>query len=219
MTELSPKNDDKEYQDDSEDFKNIVKEQSNIEAHEVLMITDAVQCKTCYHCAIAGHTCCQCGQPNPRASGEVKKQLFKIAMNCFKKLTTIALVVKTVKPRRKTIGSSEIPQLHHEARDHFKSVKENAKPAFFIDIWKVTDIEYIFAQNVSQKVKEWDRAAEGPKREHVATQAEREHWKSTYYLKHPHQVEQTLWPRKPYFHTTTHFQQPTAILEWLARLE
>ena len=34
-----------------------------------------------------------------------------------------------------------------------------------------------------EKVKEWDRLAEGPKREHVATAAERERWSNTYHLK------------------------------------
>ena len=34
-----------------------------------------------------------------------------------------------------------------------------------------------------EKVKSWDRVAEAPQREHVATAAEREHWSNTYYLK------------------------------------
>ena len=48
MAALFPKHDDNEFQDVSEDFKNIGKEQSNIEVHNI-MITDAIQCKT-------GHT-------------------------------------------------------------------------------------------------------------------------------------------------------------------
>ena len=44
MAELFPKNDDQEYQDISEEFKNLVSEQRNIEAHEMFMITDAIQC-------------------------------------------------------------------------------------------------------------------------------------------------------------------------------
>ena len=49
--------------------------------------------------------------------------------------------------------------------------RKTAKPAFLIDIWKVTDIE------CEEKVSEWDRIASGPKREHVLAEAEREHWK------------------------------------------
>ena len=45
---LFPKNDEKEYQEFSEDFKNIVEEQGKMEAHEMFMITDAIQRKTCY---------------------------------------------------------------------------------------------------------------------------------------------------------------------------
>ena len=56
MAELFPKNDDKEYEDISEDFKNIVEEQGNIEAHELFMITDAMRCQTCCHYGTLGHT-------------------------------------------------------------------------------------------------------------------------------------------------------------------
>ena len=75
MAELFPKNDDRENQDISEDFNNIVKEQGNIEADEMYMITDAILCQTCYHYETPGHTHCTCGQANPGASGEVKEQV------------------------------------------------------------------------------------------------------------------------------------------------
>ena len=63
-----PKNDDKEYQDLSENFKNIIQVQGNIEAHEMFMITDAIQGQTCYHNTTLGHTCCTCGQASSGAS-------------------------------------------------------------------------------------------------------------------------------------------------------
>ena len=44
----------------------------------MLKITDAIQCKTCCHCKTLGHACCTCGQADPRASDEVKEQVFKI---------------------------------------------------------------------------------------------------------------------------------------------
>ena len=46
MRNYAPKNDDKEI---SDNLKNVVKEQSKIEAHEMFMISDAFQCQKCYH--------------------------------------------------------------------------------------------------------------------------------------------------------------------------
>ena len=50
------------------------------------------------------------------------------------------------------------------------------------DIWKMTDLEYIFQSEgiTEEKVKAWSRIASGPEREHVGTDAEREHWENTY---------------------------------------
>ena len=91
-----------------------------------------------------------------------------------------------------------------------------------------------------EKVKEWDRIATLPKREHVPTDAAREHCQSTYSLKQTTAggagtVVPTKHPGLPknkrmasrafsskktqYFHTTTDFQQPVARLEWWARLD
>ena len=52
--ELFAKNDDKAYQDISENFKNFVQEQRNIDSHEMFMITDVIQCQTSCHCAPLG---------------------------------------------------------------------------------------------------------------------------------------------------------------------
>ena len=76
-----------------------------------------------------------------------------------------------------------------------------------------------------EKVKEWNRIVSGPKREHALAEAEREHWKSTYYLKQTtaggadcghHRASRFAnskrmasrafsSTRKQYFHTTTDF--------------
>ena len=42
IAELVPKHDDKEYQDTSQIAKDIVQELGNLEAHEILLITDTV---------------------------------------------------------------------------------------------------------------------------------------------------------------------------------
>ena len=55
-----------------------------MEAHEMFLITDAIQCKTCCQNAIPGHTCCTCGHANLGASDEVKGKVFKNVMNCGK---------------------------------------------------------------------------------------------------------------------------------------
>ena len=41
------KDEDKEYQETSQDARGTVKEQGNLEAHEMLMITVTIQCKSC----------------------------------------------------------------------------------------------------------------------------------------------------------------------------
>ena len=63
MVELFPKNDAKEYQKIAETVKNILEELGNIEAHEMFMITDAIQCQTCYHYWTC--TYCRCEAANP----------------------------------------------------------------------------------------------------------------------------------------------------------
>ena len=59
MAEFFQKNDNKEYQEISQDAKDLVK--NVVEAHEILMITNTVQCKSCYNDATLRHTKCKCG--------------------------------------------------------------------------------------------------------------------------------------------------------------
>ena len=65
---------------------------------------------------------------------------------------------------------------------------ENAKSASLINIWNMYEIYYnLQSQGITkEKFKKWDRIASGPKRGHVPTGAEREHWKCTDYLKQWH---------------------------------
>ena len=78
--------DDKEYPEMSEDFKNTVEEQGNIEAHEMFMITDAIQCQTCHHYATLDT---------------------HVARVDLILLTTSAFVFETWKTTGKTTGNSE----------------------------------------------------------------------------------------------------------------
>ena len=105
-----------EYQQISQDVKNIVKEQCNLDAQEMLMITNTVQCKSCYNYATPGYTSCKCGFILPGASDEIKKQVPKDVMNFFSMLTTSAFVLKAGTSREKTVGRSEGSQLYHLTR-------------------------------------------------------------------------------------------------------
>ena len=55
MAESCPKHDDKGHQEMSQNAKDNVQETGNLEAHEVLMITDAVQCGSRFNHATLGH--------------------------------------------------------------------------------------------------------------------------------------------------------------------
>ena len=91
MADLPPNDDDQEYREISQDAKDNGKAQSNLEAHEILMITDTVHCKSCYSCATPGHTYSKCGLKLTGASDEVKDK-FSTTSSFFNKLTTSAFV-------------------------------------------------------------------------------------------------------------------------------
>ena len=69
MTELSPKSDDTKFHEISQDAKNTFEKQRNFEAHDILVITNTVQCKSYYNYADPGHTHSRCGFVLPGASG------------------------------------------------------------------------------------------------------------------------------------------------------
>ena len=129
MVEFFPQNDDKEYQDISENFKKIVKEQCNIGARKMFMITDAIQCQPCYHYETPGHACCTCGKASPGASDEVQERVFQ--------------------KRFVSKNSRRAHENNHKARDHFKNAKKKSNPAPLMDIRMMNDIEYIFSRKVS----------------------------------------------------------------------
>ena len=65
-------------------------EQGNLAAHEILMITDTVQCRACCKYAALRHANCESRRILLGASDDVKKQVLKNAINWFIVLTTSA---------------------------------------------------------------------------------------------------------------------------------
>ena len=84
------------------------------------MITDTVQCKSCYNCATPGHTFCKCGLVDLGASDEVQKQVLKNVINGINVFTTSTLFLYRESPEGKTIGCSEGSQLYHKVRERYK---------------------------------------------------------------------------------------------------
>ena len=121
MGDFFPKDDDKEYQDISQIAENIVEEQGSLEAHDILMITNTVQCKSCYQLRNFRNTSCECGLIFHEARKEVKKQVLKNVINCFSVPRTTAFVFKTGKPRGKQLLAAKAPKLYHKAREHNKN--------------------------------------------------------------------------------------------------
>ena len=106
-------------------------------------------------------------------------------MSCFSTLTKSAFVLRTGKPRGTTIDRSKSSHMYHKAREHYKrAVKKHHEyilKRYQEDEWYRQNLEL---QDITEeKVKECDRIAAGPNREHVATAAERERRSNTYYLK------------------------------------
>ena len=102
----------------SQDVKDIVSEQGFLEAHEVLMITDNIQFKSCYNYAAPGYTYCKCGLILPGASDEVKKQVLKNVLNCFNFLTTSATVFvkkQLGRPKENNWPQRKLPIVSHSA--------------------------------------------------------------------------------------------------------
>ena len=94
----------------------------------------------------------KCGLTLLGARDEVKEQVLKDVNNCFKKLKT-----------------------YHKSRGHHKSaVKKQYKHSRVTSERRLVSTESSVTRETEEKVKEWDRLAEG---------AEREHWSNTYYLK------------------------------------
>ena len=103
MADKFPKKDASEYQDISEDFNIFVKDQGKTESHEMFMITDAIQCQTCYHYALLGHTRTHIAHVVRQIQEQVTKSRNKFSkhvMNCSKIHKTCAFVSRIVKPKK-----------------------------------------------------------------------------------------------------------------------
>ena len=84
----------------------------------------------------------------------------------------------TGKPWVKTCSSCEGSQLHQKARERNKHAVKK-KYTRMLERYRKKHVVSTESTNkiVNEKqVKAWDRLAEGPKREHVATAAECDHW-------------------------------------------
>ena len=91
MAEFFSKDDEKEHREISQDAKNIVERQRNLAAPEILMLTAAVQFKSCCHDGTPRHTYCKCVIVFLGASDQLNKQVLTNVINCFNILTTRAV--------------------------------------------------------------------------------------------------------------------------------
>ena len=112
-------------------------------------------------------------------------QVKKNVAHCFNVLTTSAFVFKTGTSRGKTTGRSEDSQSYHKAREHYTSAtketgyKDILQRSLNDDWYRATLQHDGFSK---AKVQERDHIAEGAKREHAATAAERRQWSNTWFL-------------------------------------
>ena len=120
------------------------------------------------------------------ASDQVNEQVFKNVMNGFNILTTSTFVPELGNPCE-TIGSSEVSQMYHKARDHLKSAKKEGN-TIILGRFLEDDRYRVFLQPEGITERR-TRKTIGPycertKKENPSElRAEREHWKSTYHLK------------------------------------
>ena len=148
MAELFPKNDDKENQDIIENFKKTFQEQGNVEAREVFVITDTIQCQTCYHYesleTLIAHL-----------DRQIQEQLMK-SRNKFSKTTHDERISfrEWRNPKEKPLVAAKAPNWCHKARGNLKSAKKKRrKRTFLIDIWKMDVIEYMFSQKATEETE------------------------------------------------------------------
>ena len=83
----------------SDRSRQIIKDQGDVEAFELLELSDKVQCTHCQRCVTSSHVCCSCERtlvylnPNPAIEEEIKRNM----MQKFDLLTTDAFIL--VEPR------------------------------------------------------------------------------------------------------------------------
>ena len=80
----------------SDQARKVIKEQSNVEAFELLELTDKVQCTHCHRYLTSGHVCCYCGRILVYTIQDpvIEDQTQRHAKQQFELLTTISLLLK-----------------------------------------------------------------------------------------------------------------------------
>ena len=171
MAEPFPESDDKEYQNKSQNAKVFFsREQSNLEAHEVLMITDTLQCRSCNKYVTSGNV------PNvdlflPGASEEVKEQVLKNVRH--QNVSSMYSQDAHLCVEEKHLAAAEDSHLYHKARQHYKKCIEEKQKRNILE-----RLDRRFSPKVSprRKSKSGTVLQKDQKRERVAMAAEREHW-------------------------------------------
>ena len=124
-------------------------------------------------------------------------------MKCFKIPTTSAVVLELGNSEGKQLVAAKAPNCFTKRVIASRVPRESATPALLIEIWQTNDIEHIFSQEISPMKERTKKENTSP------TEAQRELWKSTYYLnqttaggagtvaptKHPDMPETKEWHR------------------------
>ena len=123
MTEF-PKRDDKEYREISQLAKDTVKEQGNFDAHEILMITDTAQCRSCHNYVTVGHHLATVELFFLEQVKKLRNKVSRTSSNCFNMFTTSALAFKTGKPRGgQQLVATDAPSCTTQ-REHYKTAQK-----------------------------------------------------------------------------------------------
>ena len=72
----------------SSDDAKIIREQGNLEKHEILQLVDRVQCTSCHEYSKRGVTDCDCGKILDGISAEAHEQVGIIITDSFKSMVT-----------------------------------------------------------------------------------------------------------------------------------
>ena len=149
LAEFLSKNDEKESEEISEDFKNVVGESSNIETQEMFMITDTIQCQTFTTMKLLQTHVAHVDRQIQEQVAKLRKKFSNTSWTVSKNIYDVC-VFRIGKPIGKTIGRIEGFQLYHKARDH---LQEQWQTRCLVDILKTDDTEYIFGRKISPKKK------------------------------------------------------------------
>ena len=130
MEELSP-SDGQKPRPMSEKTMNIIAAQSNIEAFELVELTNKIQCEICHKYTSIAHIYSRCGSVLPSASEEVKKQIINKNIQNIDILMTSAFKIKKEQERGNKYGTSKNAQAHGKTEEAVTSVpKKKKKPQY-----------------------------------------------------------------------------------------